>query len=76
MDALRPSSACARKQDAVLLQFPETEFLVCPAQTEGITASNWFLEPEKCRVVLGELERCGKQFGCMLPEGAPIGFRA
>ena len=57
-------------------QFPETEFLVCPAQTEGITASNWFLEPEKCRVVLGELERCGKQFGCMLPEGAPIGFRA
>ena len=55
-------------------QFPETEFLVCPAQAEGITRENWYLDQEKTKVVLGELKRCGEQFGCMLPEGEPIGF--
>ena len=48
-------------------QFPETEILVCPVITKGITRENWFLDQEKTNVVLGELERCGQQFHCMLP---------
>lgn len=42
--------------------FPETEFLVCPTVTRGISRDSWFLEEEKIDVVLGELERCGGQF--------------
>ena len=42
--------------------YPETEFLVCPAVTRGISRDNWFLEEDKIDVVLGELERCGSQF--------------
>ena len=43
-------------------QFPETEFLVCPVETKGINRDNWFLDPGKIDVVLGEVERCGAQF--------------
>lgn len=55
-------------------QFPDTEFLVCPAVSQGITRDNWHQDPEKTRVVLGELRRCGEQFGCMLPPDHPVGF--
>ena len=50
-----------------LQQFPETNILVIPVETRGINRNNWFLDPEKTDVVLGELEKCGTQFHCMLP---------
>lgn len=43
-------------------QFPETTFFVSPVETRGICRDNWYLEPEKIEVVLGEVERCGAQF--------------
>lgn len=43
-------------------QFPDTELLVCPVETQGITKENWFLDERKIDVVLGEMERCGSQF--------------
>ena len=48
-------------------QFPDTEFVVCPVVTKGISKDNWFLDQAKTDVVLGELERCGIQFHCVLP---------
>ena len=55
-------------------QFPATRFLVCPAVTRGIRREDWFLDREKTAVVLGELQRCGDQFRCMLPPDDPIGW--
>ena len=48
--------------------YPDTEFLVCPTNTRGITKDTWFREDEKIDVVLGELERCGSQFHQILRE--------
>lgn len=48
--------------------YPDTEFVVCPAVTRGISRDNWFLEDEKIDAVLGELERCGSQFHEILRE--------
>lgn len=48
-------------------QFPETEILVVPVVTMGITRDNWFLSAEKTDVVLGEVQRIGEQFHCCLP---------
>ena len=48
--------------------YPQTEFMVCPTVTRDISRENWFLEPEKIDVVLGELERCGSQFHKILRE--------
>ena len=42
--------------------FPETEILVCPTITKGITKENWFRKQESIDIVLGEIERCGSQF--------------
>ncbi|MCX7772910.1 MAG: YdcF family protein [Clostridia bacterium] len=44
------------------LAYPETSFLVCPTDTQGISRDNWFRTPEGIKRVLGELERCGGQF--------------
>lgn len=44
------------------LEFPDTEFLVCPVVTRGISRENWFTFPEGIDTVLGEVERCGGQF--------------
>ncbi|MGN0353909.1 MAG: YdcF family protein [Muricoprocola sp.] len=44
------------------LVFPETEFILCPAITQGITRDNWQDDPRKIDIVLGEVERCGSQF--------------
>lgn len=44
------------------LVFPEVRFLVCPVETKEITKKNWYLDPKKIDVVLGEVERCGSQF--------------
>lgn len=43
-------------------QFPQTQFLVSPVSTRGITRDNWMLDREKTDIVLGEVERCGAQF--------------
>ena len=43
-------------------QFPETEFFVCPVVTRGIGRDTWFQSEEGIDTVLGEVERCGKQF--------------
>lgn len=43
-------------------QFPQTEFLVCPVVTRGISRDNWYLSETGIDTVLGELERCGGQF--------------
>ena len=48
--------------------YPHTEFIVCPTVTRGISRENWFLDPEKIDVVLGELERCGSQFHLILKD--------
>lgn len=42
--------------------FPETEILVFPTETKGITRQNWFLKKDSIEVVLGEIEKCGSQF--------------
>lgn len=43
-------------------QFPDTEFLVCPVVTKGISRENWHQTRQGIDRVLGELERCGGQF--------------
>ena len=43
-------------------QFPETEFLVCPVVTKGISRDNWFRTENGIDTVLGEVERSGAQF--------------
>ncbi len=48
-------------------QFPESSILVCPVETKGIRADNWFSDQTKTDIVLGEVERIGQQFHCMLP---------
>lgn len=50
--------------------YPDTTFLVCPTVTRGITRENWYRDPEKIDIVLGELERCGSQFHAILREYA------
>ena len=44
------------------LLYPETEFLICPADHCEITRDNWYLTEEGCENVLGEISRCGGQF--------------
>ena len=48
--------------------FPEAELLMCPVKGAAITWENWMHEPEGIDVVLGEVERCGKQFHDILKE--------
>lgn len=42
--------------------FPDTQILVVPTITKGITRDNWFKSRETSDIVLGEIERCGSQF--------------
>ena len=42
--------------------FPDTDILVVPTITKGITRNNWFKSRETADIVLGEIERCGSQF--------------
>lgn len=44
------------------LHFPETEILVVPTNTQGITRENWFTQEATYRKVMGEVEKCGKYF--------------
>lgn len=50
--------------------FPETEILVYPVVTKGITRENWFLKRETADLVLGEIEKCGSQFHEIVAEYA------
>ena len=43
--------------------FPETLFRVIPWPGFGITRDNWYTTGEGVSRVLGELQRCGEQFG-------------
>lgn len=60
------------------LLFPEAELLICPSDV-GINRTNWYLTEEGIEEVLGEVERCGKQFHNIMkdlldePEGPEIG---
>lgn len=46
--------------------FPDVSFTVCPAHGTAITRENWKDSVEGLKLVLGEVERCGKQFAYML----------
>lgn len=42
--------------------YPQTEFIICPTETRGITSENWFKTDDGIEKVMGELARCGNQF--------------
>ncbi|MGK0467185.1 YdcF family protein [Clostridium sp.] len=44
------------------LCYPNTEFIICPTETEGINKDNWFKFDSGNDKVMGELMRCGSQF--------------
>jgi uncharacterized SAM-binding protein YcdF (DUF218 family) len=44
------------------LCYPQTEFIVCPSETQGISRENWFKCDNGIERVMGELMRCGGQF--------------
>jgi uncharacterized SAM-binding protein YcdF (DUF218 family) len=50
------------------LLYPDTKFLLCPAQTQGLNKDNWYMSDEGIHKVLGELARCGYQFMDILTE--------
>ena len=47
--------------------YPETQFLICPIETEGINKDNWFKSEVGIEKVMGELSRCGGQFKSAIP---------
>jgi uncharacterized SAM-binding protein YcdF (DUF218 family) len=42
--------------------FPETEILVCPVVTKGVSRENWYQTEKGTELVLTEVEHCGSQF--------------
>jgi len=44
------------------LLYPETKFIICPTDTQGINRENWYTTKKGVDKVLGELARCGYQF--------------
>lgn len=42
--------------------FPDTQMILCPANTQGITKENWYKNEKGIRTVLGEVKRIGNQF--------------
>lgn len=44
------------------LFYPQTEFIICPTETQGINKENWFEVDNGIDKVMGELMRCGSQF--------------
>ncbi len=51
------------------LLYPDTRFLLCPAETRGISKRSWTTDPFCIDAVLGEVERCGSQFHEILKNG-------
>lgn len=47
--------------------FPESEFLVIPTVTHGIDRDSWYGDEKKFKIVMEELEKCGKFFNDMFP---------
>lgn len=47
------------------LYYPETEFIICPTETQGINKNTWFKSDAGIDKVMGELARCGNQFNYM-----------
>ena len=43
--------------------YPESEILVCPVITRGISRDNWYQHETGIETVLKEVEHCGSQFG-------------
>lgn len=44
------------------IAYPQTEFIICPSQVNGITKDNWINSEEGIDKVMGEVSRCGGQF--------------
>lgn len=44
------------------LYYPQTEFIICPTEIQGINKENWFKSDIGIDKVMGELTRCGWQF--------------
>lgn len=42
--------------------FPDVTFRICPVETQGISSTNWYMDPKKFKKVFGEVEKCGKYF--------------
>lgn len=42
--------------------YPDTKFIICPTETEGINRENWFTTDNGINNVMAEVERCGTQF--------------
>ena len=42
--------------------FPETEIIVVPTDTQGITREDWFLHEQSYRRVMSEVYKCGEYF--------------
>ena len=42
--------------------YPQTEFIICPSETQGVNKDNWFKCDDGIDRVMGELMRCGSQF--------------
>lgn len=53
-------------------QFPDTEFIVCPVVTKGISKDNWYQTEHGIQTVLGEIERCGAQFHEIMRKSAGL----
>ncbi len=48
------------------MAYPQAKLLVCPTDVQGISRDNWFNTEIGIQRVMGELERCGKQFPEMI----------
>ena len=43
------------------LVYPNTEFIICPVDTNNIDKYNWFKSNTGIDTVMGELSKCGNQ---------------
>ena len=50
------------------LLYPETQFYVCPIQDSDVKRENWYLTEKGIRLVFGEVQRIGEQFGDITKE--------
>lgn len=48
--------------------YPETEFLVCTSDVDGVTRENWNNTEEGIQTVMGEVERIIRQFSLLMPK--------
>ena len=48
--------------------YPETEFLVCTSDVDGVTRENWNNTEKGIQAVMGEVERIIRQFSLLMPK--------